>query len=368
MVRYQTRKEKRRKQIKKRIILFGIAGAAVILLVVLFWLLSGNPLEKTLISMPFKKADTYIIYDKGVVYVNNDHIIGINDKSEQQFDLKLNAVNVNLKISSDVLFAYSTHFFQAVDLSTEQTIVSKEVNGSITDVAAGKDCLAILRQDETGVSHLDVYDKAGADITQIVFSYSLIDFGFIEDQSLWTLELDTSGFLPVSKITIYKDVGKSINGIVTVEGQIIQKVLFTEKELFLVGTNHVIYCNYLGENRTTELIYGWYLRSYGIYGGEPLMLFSPRQESLESKYLSAVRIVTRPEQTVSLQLQPGCIKIVPGNDKVYVFTNDTMYEYNAKGKLLETLNLPVAVEDIVRVNDKSVLLINEADIYMVTLP
>ncbi|MHB1315099.1 MAG: DUF5711 family protein [Christensenellales bacterium] len=368
MYRYQSRKEKQKKKVRKRFIIFVITFLAVIFGALIFWLLSGNILEKSIIQMPFKSTDTYLIYENGIIYIQGDRIIGINEKNEEQFNLKLNTSNVKLAVSSGTLFAYSTQVFQAVDLTTSQTLYSKEVNGKIMDVAAGKECLAVLRLDDSGVSHLDVYDMAGKDVTQLEFTYALIDFGFIEDQSLWTLELDTTGSLPVSKISIYKDVGKSINGIVTVEGQIIQKVLFTDKELFLVGTNHVIYCNYLGENRKTELIYGWYLRSYNIEAGEPLMLFSPRQETLESSYVSAVRIVTRPEKTITLQLLPGCIKILPGNNKVYVFTNETLYEYNIKGTLITKLKLPVKIQNVVSASKNKALLMSETDVYMVTLP
>lgn len=367
MYHKRSRRTMQKKKNKKRILFFSIGTVVLVLGVICILIFSSNSLEKSLIKLPFKSTDTYLVHNKGIVYVQDNTIICLDEKAEEQSKFEMTISDIRLSVEKTILFAHGSRFFQVIDLDTFQSLFYKTVPGIIMDVSAGKECVAILQKEETGEIKLNVYDNAGQEISQLEFTYALLDFGFLEDDALWTLEVDSSGMMPVSKVSIYKDVGKSINGIVTIEDQIIQKVLFSTQEIFLFGTNHVIYCNYLGENRTAELVYGWYLQDYCMDRGEPLMLFSPRQEALESSYVSATRIVTRPGSTVTLQLVPGSIKVLPGNNKVFVFTKDMMYEYNVKGTLVQKRELPMEVTDIERAFNNKALLISDTEVYMVSL-
>jgi hypothetical protein len=56
-----------------------------------------------------------------------------------------------------------------------------------------------------------------------------------------------------SRITTLQRPGEVINGIISLESQIIQKVLFSKQEIYAAGTNYIIGSNYIGETQTVRL-------------------------------------------------------------------------------------------------------------------
>ena len=228
-----------------------------------------------------------------------------------------------------------------------------ELEGTIKAVRCGSGHVAVYKQRADGAYELRIYSAAGQQVLQLPSAGDtqeyyeegrLIDFGFSEANGsvLWTMELDTTSGSPRTTITTY-DLGRMTNsGIITVQGQLVERVFFTESGIYAVGTESIIrYGAADNREKYRVQIYGYRVEDISLCGDRPCMLLVPRDggELSSARILSVSEKDVAGETAVSVLLPEGTVSCHMVNGMLAVVTSGGVRIYGTDGKLIERLDL-----------------------------
>ena len=197
-------------------------------------------------SLPFDTSSPHTGTGDGIVYLRGGNFNFLSFKDEDlNYSLPLGGTPEGMAGTAGVKAVYSESAVQIIDAP-----FNIELEGKIIKVRCGENHAAVYKQRTDGGYELRIYNAAGQQVLQLPSrdgqgAYGegvLMDFGFSESSGsvLWTLELDTDSGAPRSTITTY-DLSRMTNsGIITVQGQLIERVFFTEESIFAVGTESII--------------------------------------------------------------------------------------------------------------------------------
>lgn len=356
---------------KKRKKHFTVLLAAVFLLaavaLVAFLLLQGGSKEANLQQLSFSSDSTYTAFDDGIVYMQGKTLTATNAKLEPLFETTVSLSGASVSVENNIICIYTENELQALNLKGEVLLSIKPQ--SISAVHASTDSIAVLCNLPDGSQVLRLYDLGGNELSTIEAKYTVLSFGFNSDGSLWTLALDTSGVVITSRITTYKDQGKSINGIISLESQIIQKVLFSKQEIYAAGTNYIIGSNYIGETQDSTLVYGWNLMGSQINSkDEAVFLLTPRTEDVGTPVYNAARVINMSGEDQTAQLPPDCTYLLLGEDRFYALAGNVLYTYDLSCKLLNTTNIPFEAEVLQPACSQKAFITSGQDVYLLELP
>lgn len=221
---------------------------------------------------------------------------------------------------------------------------------------------------------LQVYDKAGTQTDQMDFpDGELMDFGFAQtqDDTLWTLEMAPAGSLPLSTLTTYNLATNHTTGVMTIQGQLVDQVWFTQNSIFFSCTNNLIRFTRTGNTEAYRLlVYGWELCDVSTAGSTPLFLYRERGATGTS---GTVKIYALPEgetasATVSaVQLPAGTLGAFLAGGNLYACTQDTLYVYSSTGKQTNAVALPRTVDRAQRLSETHLLLTGGNGLYVAAL-
>ncbi|MDL2289555.1 DUF5711 family protein [Clostridia bacterium OttesenSCG-928-F22] len=372
--RISERYHKKKKRQKRIALCAGILVGAII--AILIFANRGTPdIKGSMKLMPFSANDTYAPYSAGVVYQKGNKLSAINEKQETLFETNVELLNATLLTQGDVIVLHNETALQAINLKGE--ILFTKAFENIQYVRSCATNVAVMALNAENKQVITVLDLHGNPLTTILFDYKLLDFGFMDDGTIWSLVLDTSKVTFSCTITTYKNNGNTINGITNIDSQMIQSLMFSKSNICAVGTNHIIVCNYIGEKLSTELIYGWQLLDSTINAkDQSVYLLAPRTENAGAPVYSSVKVVSINPNSVqgnagnassTTQLPPECFNVLLTEGKFYAFTQDTLYVYDTNCKLLQENALPFKPDAVVRAYGNNVFISNGVEVYLAKL-
>jgi hypothetical protein len=358
----------RKKKQNKKLLLIAAALLLVIAILLIIMLGRGDTdIDSSMTLMPFKPADQYAAFSNGVVYLLGDTLAAIDKDSEELFNTRIHIESPQLVVQGDVIVLYNSQTITAVNL--KGTVLFSVPLANIQYVRCCATNVAAMCEDENGVQAIYVFDIQGNAVTSVSPSGKMLDFGFTQDNHMWNLVLDTSGVGFSCRITTYKDQAKTVNGTTVIDSQIIQKALFSETQICVVGTTNIISSNYVGEQKESELIYGWeVLDGLITENDKAVFLLSPRSERVGSPVYTAAKAVVLGSSPSMTQLPSDCFKLLLGDNRFYAFTSEAMYVYDMDCKLTGTHKLSLPPSSIQKAYGSNVFITIGPEVYLLPLP
>lgn len=329
-------------------------------------------------ELPFGSDAVYAFTGKGFYYIRGENLVyhDLEDPNAGR-NMKLGTTDVVMRASSAQAALYSGSSVQI--LGVGGTI---DAGGTVLAIRCGATHTAVMRQDALGAAAVLVYDASGALIDMIEQGRELLlDCGLRETSTgdmLWTLMLDSSGSVPVNTITTYTyevDGGgtprASMSGVMTVQGQLVERVVFTQKSIFIAGTSHLIRCDAGVSGEAYRLLtYGYRLADYSAAGASPLFVYAARDAQgpvSRVKLYGAAEGDTALATAREVYLPEGTVGFLAAGGKLYAFTRDTLYAYGATGAALANYPLGFACTGAVKLDEKRVLAASEGAARLITL-
>ncbi len=332
----------------------------------------------TVTELPFSPEADYAYTGTGFYYVENDELVyyDLADPEGAGKRMKLGTTQVMMRASSALAALYSGSRVQILNAQ------DFDAGGTVLGVRCGASHVAVLRQDSAGAAAVLVYDAAGALIDQIdQGSALLVDCGLRETANgdvLWTLMLDSSGSVPVNTLTTYTYAvdgagvpRASMSGVMSVQGQLVERVVFTQKSIFIAGTSHLIRSDAGVSGEAYRLLtYGYRLADYTAAGSAPLFVFverdageTPARVKLYSAQEGGVASATARE----IDLPIGAVGFAAASGKLYAFDAGTLYAYEATGKLSASYALEFACEGVTKLDEKRIVVESGGALKLITL-
>ncbi len=328
---------------KRRFVLTLVAGVMVLgaLIALAVILLSGDmDLSATMKQVLMKPADPVVSDDSNVIFARDGALHCIDQKNQERWTAQLFASDVWLCLSKNAVAAYSKDTIKLYDRSGT-ALFDRKFDQEIVQASCGEAYVAVALKDDDGAYTIFVTDFAGNPVETIksIPGRHVMQTGFFGNDSLYALAMDSSGTLPVTCISTYQP-GKSMTSVVTIQGELVEKLIFTADSMYAVTTAHVTQYSLVGEQQAQVLVYGWVLQGWRMDNGAPQMVFASRSQVEKDKRISTLRLVTVAGMDQPIYLPPACHTVVAGKDKFYCFSPDSVYAYDSKGKLLKQYPLP----------------------------
>lgn len=371
-------KDGRRTFGRMALLLLGVLLLIGVTIAVVFFVKSCGVMLNTR-SMPFDSSSAHAGTGDGIVYLRGGNFNFYSFKDEDQ--------NYSLPLASEPSGMVGTPGVKAVFTDSAVQIINApfniELDGSIKTVRCGSGHIAVYKQRTDGKYELRIYSAAGQQVLQLPSSGDeqsyydegrLIDFGFSEANGsvLWTMELDTASGSPRTVITTY-DLSRMTNsGIITVQGQLIEKVFFTESSIFAVGTDSLIrYSASDNREKYRVQIYGYTVKEISLSGGSPAMLLVPRGSEGPGAAARLLKVSEKDvagETAVTVLLPEGTIGCHMVNGMLAAITADTVYLYDGTGKLAEEL-MPggASVTSTEKLDEHHILLERSGELTLLTV-
>ena len=360
----------------------GLLALGALLLAGVVWGIAALVREKdsfgAVAELPFGSDAVYAFTGKGFYYIQGENLVYHDlEDSDKAKTMKLGATDVVMRASSAQTALYSGSNVQILGVS--ETI---DAGGAVLAMRCGATHTAVMRQDASGAVAVLVYDEAGAFIDMIDQGRELLlDCGLRETSTgdvLWTLMLDSSGSVPVNTITTYTyevDGGgtprASMSGVITVQGQLVERVVFTQKSIFIAGTSHLIRCDAGVSGEAYRLLtYGYRLADYSTAGANPLFVYAAREEEGTA---SRVKLYGAAEGDIALAtarevyLPEGTLSFFAAGGKLYAVTRDALYAFGAAGEALASYPLGFACTGAEKLDEKRVLVTTEGASRLISL-
>ena len=332
----------------------------------------------TVTELPFFSASDYSYTGTGFYYISDDKLNYYDpaDPDEGSKSMQLGTTDVSLCSSSAMTALYSGSSVQIIGVGD---VI--DAGGTVLGIRCGATHAAVIRQDSAGDAAVLVYDAAGALIDRIdQGAQLLVDCGLRETSSgdlLWTLMLDSSGSVPVNTITTYTyevdGAGvprASMSGVMSVQGQLVDRVVFTAKSIFIAGTSHLIRCDAGVSGEAYRLLtYGYRLADYTAAGSAPLFVYVERNaaEVTRVKLYSAAEGDVAEATAREINLPEGTVGFAAANGKLYAFTADTMTVYSPLGLAQASYPLGFVCDGVVKLDENRLLAASAGSMKLITL-
>lgn len=364
------------RQINKRLALvIAIAAAAVVLTVCLIILLtSGRNLKDSITKTVYTAQDTVLTQKGGMLYTDSDNLVFSDYFGKQIWNKKMFASDVKVTSSDNLIAVYNAKMVQLFDMDGNQ-LFSKELAGDIMNAKCGIDKVAVINEvqteEEGKKKFMSVFSAKGEQLDNIDFNQQhILDIGFYgKNSQIWVLTLDSSGVIPISRIATYNP-GVSMTGIIDINGQLVDKLIIDENNIYASGTTNLAIYNLFGEKQNSLLVYGWYFHGEYISDNKPVFIYVPRNAVIKNRLdsLRIIRIGKTTNTDLTINLPPDILKASIYNNKLYCFSQNNLYKYTLEGKLEDKYDLPYPIDGVFRVYENHAFLIKGADVFALPLP
>jgi hypothetical protein len=361
------------KRLTKRFVYFIVIASAILLAIIglIILITSQKNLKDIIKKASFKADDTICTQSKGIYYTSGDNLIFTDYSSKQIWAKKMFSKDLTITSSESLIAAYNQKAIQLFDADGKQYF-SKEITGDIKDAKCGMDKVAVITEiqtEDTGLKkYLNVFNLKGETIDTIdLEDQNVIDLGFYGTKSkLWVLTLDITGVIPISRIETYSPEEKQMTGIIDINGQLIQKLIIDETNIYVSGTTNLLVYSVYGEKKDSILIYGWNFHGQFYLDDNPLFIYVPRMQT--NKQFDSLRLIKTDNSDLTIKLPPDIIKATVYSDKIYCFSKKELYKYSMEGKIEQQYVLPFAIDKVSKIYDKFAFLTKGSDDYILPLP
>lgn len=324
-------------------------------------------------TLPLISTDLSCGTGDGILYVRAGSLNFYDFTDEDSnFSKPLSAQPKGLVGNSAIKAVYSENMIQIVDAPFDIAPI-----GEITAVRLGTAHIAVLTRAEAGDETLAVYNSTG----QLVYSLEypagrLMKFGFSEASgtTLWTMELGTDSGTPRTTITTFDLSRMSSTGVITVSGQLVEDIFFTNSSVFVIGTESLIRYSASANREIYRVqLYGYKVVDRSLSGESPVMLLLPRgtdsvKDASFVRLLSVSQKDVAEETAVTVTLPEGLVNCHLIGGQLMIQTGTKVMLYSAKAKLIDTFEMPVGTTvSTEKLDEKHILMERSGEIVLLTV-
>ena len=342
-------KHTKRRITKKALFVFsGIFIALAVLVTGIILITSKKDLSDTVISLPFSDSNSYVMAGSYIVYTEEDYLKCVNSSGSEVWQIHLLSSGLELTSHKNKIAAAGNELLQVVDSQGKQYFTTKVIGDILSARVCDNKAAVYVQQKlaEDTLSYLFVFDMSGNNIYELdVTDKYILDYGFdYNSDLLYLLELDTTGVVPISRISTYRPETQSMTGVKELKDQLIKSIYIIDGTVYALGTNQLIKYTSLGENEKEIVVYGWMLEDFFLLNqSDPRFVYIP--SNTDANGINIVRIIRSNGSEVSINLPPDVFSVIYMQEKVYCFTGTTIYTYTSNGKFLRSLTLPIEIDD-----------------------
>ncbi len=322
-------------------------------------------------ALPFTADTNYTFTGTGFLYMYENRLYydDLTD-ARQDASYQVSTGDVRLVASPTISVLYHDSAVQILGGGESLSFTDQ-----VAEVACGVSHVAVLLLPSSGGASIHIYDTAGNQTDQMDFDAGeLLDFGFADtsEDTFWTLEMTPMGTLPLSTLTTYNLATNHTTGVMSIQGQLVDQVVFTKDSVFLACTTNLIRYNRTGNTEAYRtLVYGWELGDVTTSGSSPLMLFKERGSSPTQ---GSIKLYTMPEGDVAaasasvMQLPEGTISAFLSGGKLYACTSTHLYSYSSTGRALGSYPLSRNADKALKLAEGYMLITSGNGLYVAPLP
>lgn len=336
-------------------------------------------------TMQFDASNRYYGTGDGILYMRGGSLNFYSfDDEDKNYSIPLEGEPDGLIGSPGVKAVYSKSAVQIVNAP-----FNIETDGEIDRVKCGTKHVAVYKKRADGGYELRIYTNSGQQVLQLPSGDSasyytegqLMDFGFGDKNGsvLWTMELSTASGSPRTTVTVY-DLDRMTNsGIITLQGQLIERMIFTDSGIYAVGTESLIRCSSADNREKYRVqIYGYRVEDVTLAGGSPSMLLVPREGwegfagSGTARLLTVSEKDVADETSVTVRLPEGTVDCCMVNGMLAAVTQNAVELYTVSGKaagsLKERLELgPTPVTSVQKLDEHHILIERSGELTLLTV-
>lgn len=215
-----------------------------------------------------------------------------------------------------------------------------EFEGAISKVECGGDFAAVFEKSDLTSGVLHVFNSLGNELRTLDFSSSVLtDFGF-ESKSgsvLWTVELITAGDCISSSVTTYDLSRNSVTGVMTVQGQLVENIFFTESSVFVFCTREIIRFDRKTNKEVYSLLsYGYNCNDNGFSVGKNgvccFVLMSEAESSRHIKLLKVKQNDAPGESSLTIYAPEDMLECASIGGSLVIITTNSIEKYSTGGE------------------------------------
>ncbi len=348
------------------IILATVAGLGV------FTFLTVRKMNRKLAvrSVPLESGAPSCGTGDGILYVKGGMLNFFSFKDEDNnFSKFLTSSADGLVGSRGIKAVWSENAIQIIDAPFD--IVPE---GEVRTVKAGSQHIAVLTKKPNGAETVTVYNTTGQQVYLLNFDPGrLAGFGFSEvsGQTLWTMELSVESGTPRTTITTFDLSRMSATGVLTVSGQLVEDVFFTNTSVFIVGTESLIRCSASANREIYRVqLHGYKVIDRSADGEGIVLLLVPRN----AEKITALRLLTvsqkdvAEETSVTFTISEGTVGWHLVGGKLLLATESSVKRFDRKGKQVDATALPAGTTlASKKLDDKHILLERSGEIDLLTI-
>ncbi len=334
--------------------------AGVILLIVM-----SKPMISPLKQLPFTADENYCCTGTGFLYLRGKTVYyyDIDDPDEESYtgnspanDIKLSGAGRDMHVIYDMKTLYIVGNKDAVN-----------INGDIKSVKCANGYAACLIE-RAGKEHIEVYSKSGELAMEINTDAPITDYGFTDMRSskLYTVSCELAAEKCVSTVITYDPSIPATTGIITVQDELIEKTVFSDRSIFIKTTKKLIRYDADTNKESYSLIAnGFEMKDQSITGGGGIMVMKSTSENDLSTKL--YRIASGDVPSVKLtQLPTGNTEIstVVCGRNAYIIYEGKVCRYDERGNLKESEKLKCSVTDAIRLSENRLLIVSGSTLYI----
>ena len=349
----------------------------VIVIIVLIGLFAGGIIiailaNQSLISKPteldFYADAEYVFTGTGFMYKIGSTLQyeDLNDKESYSGDLPYS----DMKLSG---YGHNTH---AVYNENTLCIIGLDnavtPEGTIKSVKCGNGYIACLIQ-SGDADKICVYNTKGKMVQEISPEYTIMLFGFthLDTEQVYTVEVNTNAETYISTISTFDPSMPAKTGIITVQNQLIENILFTKKSVFVEGTTNIIRYDAEDNSESYRLITRGYC-AYDSYVKGNTVYFLMKNDS-EDKSSGSVRIYTASqskvpsEKVTPIQIPSDTLEVFLHDGNVYAITPSAIHMYDSEGTLIDSETPQFNITEAHSLGDGNLLIISGTKLYACTV-
>ena len=346
---------------RKYLWFLGIIAAVIVLIIVIIGIkMAVSPMLSDVVKLPFNDSQQYCFTGTGFLYIDNNYVRYL-DLDGSGYPAILN--NTDVKITGSGKKMHVVYDDTSISIIGNKEAVL--VDGKIESVKCCDDyaaCLVI----KDGKERIEVYDIKGKLLETIETDMELSDFGFsgVKRQLLYTvtIELATENF--VSTITTYEPSQGATTGVITVQNQLIEKIVFGEKSIFVKGTENIIRFDAATNKEAYRLIANGYemLDCFSDINTYMILRSENENNNMLTMYRASQTNVSDMRILPLYKLSNDLATFVYG-DYIYSFTENKLNRYSLKGKICEQEKIGFNATEVIRLKDDYVLIKSNNSLY-----
>lgn len=358
---------------KKKIITFAVIAALSLAVLIFAARGLGTGLRRASVThLRCTTLQDVTPFGRNLLYYDGTTLFCLNASGKEQWSYTLGS---NARFSAGDKYVVAWAGSKLVILSQNGVATyDSQLSETIQFCRAGDKYVALVLGQNISPK-LVMKDLQGITVDSETSAYEdkiILDMGFFSGgEYLWTTCLDVYGSVPNIVMNTFK-VAQMSTGEVSLGENLVYRILYSGQKLNVVSTRQLRCYDYRGtiDDTGTRLVYGWQLIHADAGRGDAQMLFGRADQTDDMNALTDLRYLSGKNDR-RFTLPNTCVGAVISSDRIYAFSEKTLYRADVNGERFSAVNLSVGsgvTSYIGALEGGVVLLASGTDVYAVTLP